>query len=54
MYLRNAWYVAAWESEIGETPFARTILNEAVVLFRTPDGIVALEDRCCHRALPLS
>jgi phenylpropionate dioxygenase-like ring-hydroxylating dioxygenase large terminal subunit len=54
MFLQNAWYVAAWESEIGNAPLARTILNEPVVMFRTPDGIVALEDRCCHRALPLS
>ena len=54
MFLRNAWYVAAWTTEIGDAPFARTILNEPVVLFRTPDGIVALEDRCCHRSLPLS
>lgn len=54
MFLQNAWYVAAWESEIGDSPFARTILNEPVVMFRTPNGIVALEDRCCHRALPLS
>ena len=23
-------------------------------MFRTPGGIVALEDRCCHRAPPLS
>ena len=54
MFMQNAWYVAAWETEIGDTPFARTILNEPVVMFRTPAGIVALEDRCCHRALPLS
>lgn len=54
MFLRNAWYVAAWESEIGDAPFARKILNEPVVMFRTDSGIVALEDRCCHRALPLS
>lgn len=54
MLVKNAWYVAAWETEIGDAPFARTILNEPVVMFRTPDGIVALEDRCCHRALPLS
>ena len=40
--------------EIGDGPFTRTILNEPVVMFRTQDGIVALEDRCCHRALPLS
>ncbi len=34
---------------------ARTILGEPVVLYRRADGTpVALEDRCCHRALPLS
>ncbi len=54
MFLRNAWYVAAWESEVGDAPFGRRILGEPVVLFRTPDGIAALEDRCCHRHLPLS
>lgn len=54
MFVRNAWYVAAWETEIGEAPLARTILSEPVVMFRTADGVVALEDRCCHRALPLS
>ena len=54
MFLKNAWYIAAWDTEIGDTPFKRTVLNEPVVIFRTPDGIVALEDRCCHRALPLS
>ena len=55
MFLRNAWYVAAWAHEIGETPLARTFMNEPVVLYRTSDGAaVALEDRCCHRHLPLS
>ena len=55
MFLRNAWYVAAWGSEIGAAPFARTILGEAVAFYRRGDGgAVALEDRCCHRALPLS
>ncbi len=55
MFLRNAWYVAAWENEVGDAPFGRTILNEPVVLFRQSDGhVVALEDRCCHRHLPLS
>ena len=51
---RNAWYQAAWNSELGDTPMARTILNEKIVLFRGADGKVgALEDRCCHRAAPL-
>ena len=55
MFLRNAWYVAAWDTEIGSEPLARTLLGETVVLFRTADGApVALEDRCCHRQLPLS
>jgi vanillate O-demethylase monooxygenase subunit len=52
---RNAWYQAAWNSELGEKPLARTIMNEKVVVFRGPDGKAAvLEDRCCHRAAPLS
>ena len=38
MFLQNAWYVAAWETEIGDGPFARKILNEPVVLFKTPNG----------------
>ncbi len=55
MFLRNCWYVAAWSQEVGAKPLARTLLNEPVVLFRAADGApVALEDRCCHRALPLS
>jgi phenylpropionate dioxygenase-like ring-hydroxylating dioxygenase large terminal subunit len=55
MFLRNYWYVAAWASEITREPLARTLLNEPVLLYRTRDGAaVALEDRCCHRNLPLS
>lgn len=50
----NAWYHAAWTHEVGQTPLARTLLNEEVVLFRDADGkACALEDRCCHRATPL-
>jgi vanillate O-demethylase monooxygenase subunit len=55
MFIRNAWYVAAWSSEIAERPLARTILGEPVVLFRRRQGgVAALLDRCCHRGLPLS
>jgi len=54
-YLKNCWYVAAWDSEVGAVPFARTICGEEVVLYRSEGGSVfALEDRCCHRNLPLS
>ncbi|WP_168666291.1 aromatic ring-hydroxylating dioxygenase subunit alpha [Paraburkholderia sp. SG-MS1] len=56
MYLRNCWYVAAWNYEIeADTLLARTIINEPLVFFRKEDGTVAaLQDRCCHRSAPLS
>lgn len=55
MFLRNAWYVAAWDYEITREPLARTLLNEPIVLWRAQDGApVALHDRCCHRHAPLS
>lgn len=55
MFLRNSWYVAAWDREISRAPLARTLLEQPVVLYRKQDGaVVALEDRCCHRQLPLS
>lgn len=52
----GCWYVAAWATDVlpGQH-LARTFLNEPVILFRTQSGTLgALEDRCCHRALPLS
>ncbi len=55
MFLRNAWYVAAVDEELGDSPLARKILGEDVVLWRRPEGTpAAIEDRCCHRHLPLS
>jgi len=51
----NTWYVAALSKELVDKPLARTLLNHPVVLYRTKEGKVnALEDRCCHRHLPLS
>ena len=38
MLLRNAWYIAAWADEIGDTPLARRICNEPIVLFRDGRG----------------
>ena len=55
MFLRNCWYVAAYSGEVAQEPLARTLLGEPVLLYRTGAGKpVALEDRCCHRNLPLS
>jgi phenylpropionate dioxygenase-like ring-hydroxylating dioxygenase large terminal subunit len=55
MFLRESWYVAARTAEVTRQPLARLLLGEPVVLFRRQNGEgVALEDRCCHRHLPLS
>ena len=55
MFLRNYWYVAAYDHEIGRRPLGRIILGEPIVFYRLEDGTpVALEDRCAHRRLPLS
>ena len=55
MFLRNAWYVAALEGEIGRNLHAAKILGEEIVLYRKLDGqVAALEDACPHRKLPLS
>lgn len=55
MFLRDYWYAAAWDHEIGREVLARVILKEPVVLYRRLDGTpVALEDRCAHRRLQLS
>src|SRR4030095_15972935 len=55
MFIRDQWYIAGWDHEVGRKPLARTICNEPVVLYRTLDGApVALYDACPHRLLPLS
>ena len=56
IFLWNSWYVAAWNHElIDGTKLARTILERPIVLYRGTSGkVVALDDRCCHRAAPLS
>ena len=59
MWLRNCWYVIAWDHEIAQAGalglFTRTVLEEPVLVYRTQaGGLVALEDRCCHRHAPLS
>lgn len=55
-FLRNAWYVAAWSSELPSGKLvSRRLLDESMVLWRTGDGAVhAMHDRCPHRFAPLS
>lgn len=55
MLLRNYWYVAALSDEVGTAPLGRTILGEPIAFYRCESGaIAAIENRCCHRAAPLS
>ncbi len=54
-FLRNAWYVAAWDQEVkADTLLSRTLLNESVLLFRDDAGTIqATSNRCPHRFAPL-
>lgn len=55
MFLKNAWYVAAWSNEIDQNPKQIQVLGEKICIFRSDSGdVVALEDACPHRKLPLS
>lgn len=55
-FLRNTWYMAAWDDEVVPGAFlARRLLGEPIVFYRDADGApVALFDRCPHRFAPLS
>jgi vanillate O-demethylase monooxygenase subunit len=54
-YPFNCWYVAATSDEVGGEPLGRRLLGIPVVLYRGSSGdVVAMEDRCVHRAYPLS
>ena len=55
-FIRNAWYVAAWDHELlPDGMLARTLLDTPMVLWRRNDGsVVAMHDLCPHRHAPLS
>jgi phenylpropionate dioxygenase-like ring-hydroxylating dioxygenase large terminal subunit len=55
MFLRNAWYVAAWSEQLdGGELIDRIVTGHPIVLYRSPDGeAVALADVCPHRFAPL-
>lgn len=55
-YIRNAWYMAAWEEEVeGAAVLARTLLDEDWSIYRLSGdgGYAVLADRCPHRFAPL-
>jgi phenylpropionate dioxygenase-like ring-hydroxylating dioxygenase large terminal subunit len=58
-WVQDSWYVIAWAHEIPSIAsaeiFTRTVLNVPIIVYRTANNeLVAMEDRCCHRAAPLS
>jgi vanillate O-demethylase monooxygenase subunit len=54
-YPLNCWYVVATSDEVDASLLARQVLGRRLVLFRQSSGeIAALDDRCAHRAAPLS
>lgn len=56
IYVRNCWYVAAWSRDlVGAEMLARAVVDRPILLYRASDGtVVAIEDRCVHRLVPLS
>lgn len=54
-YPRKCWYVAATCDEVNDAPLSRRVLGEDIVLWRGASGMLtAFENRCAHRAFPLS
>ncbi|MBW9105065.1 aromatic ring-hydroxylating dioxygenase subunit alpha [Paraburkholderia phenoliruptrix] len=55
MWIKNAWYAAAFSDAVTVDPVPVTLLDTPMVLFRGDGGRLAvLEDRCPHRSVPLS
>jgi phenylpropionate dioxygenase-like ring-hydroxylating dioxygenase large terminal subunit len=52
--LRDYWHPVARVADVGRTPYAAEVLGQRIVLFRTGDDIVALDDLCIHRGTALS
>lgn len=54
-FIRNRWYVAAWDNEVGDELLSRKMCGENILMYRVADGsVVAMRDACPHRLLPLS
>ncbi|AQS51456.1 vanillate O-demethylase oxygenase [Paenalcaligenes hominis] len=54
-YVLNTWYPLTWSRGVNRELTSHRILDQDVVLFRsTEGGVIAMEDACPHRLLPLS
>jgi nitrite reductase/ring-hydroxylating ferredoxin subunit len=52
--LRSWWYPVAFASDVSADPRAQEVLGEAIVVWRSADGIRVARDRCPHRWAQLS
>jgi phenylpropionate dioxygenase-like ring-hydroxylating dioxygenase large terminal subunit len=54
--IRNAWYVAGLSKEFPAQQLqGQVIAEKPMVVWRTGDGaVVAFDERCCHKRMPLS
>jgi vanillate O-demethylase monooxygenase subunit len=54
-FLENAWYVAAQAGQVGYNLVSIRLLGANILFYRDTQGrVVALEDACPHRKVPLS
>ena len=53
--LAACWYPVAFSHEVTDKPYAATLLDERVVVYRISDGTArAARDICFHRGVPMS
>ena len=45
-FIRNRWYIAAWDGEVANAPLSRKICGETIVLYRKLNGSVVALSRC--------
>lgn len=53
-YIKNCWYIGAWDYEVTQQPVVRCMLEHPVLLYRKENGhAVAMSDICPHRRASL-
>ncbi len=52
--LARFWHPVAFSHEVGSAPFAATLLDQRLVLYRHSTGVSCFADLCLHRGVPLS
>lgn len=48
------WYPIAFSRDVGAKPISATLLDQRLVIWRTPNGVSVANDICLHRGIPLS